>query len=63
MDQKRFFQLCDNVAEEVCKNLTQISDELKVDENTVWLTFRQCLEEKEIKVEIAYNRSHIDGIL
>lgn len=58
MDEKKFFQLCDNVAEEVCKKLTQISDELKVDENTVWLTFRQYLEEKEMEVSNEYNRSH-----
>lgn len=58
MDENKFIQLCDNVAEEVSEKLEQISNELKVDKNTVWLTFKECLKDKETAVASKYNQSH-----
>ena len=39
--------MCENLSKEIKEKIYQISDELKVNENTVYLTFKICLSEVE----------------
>lgn len=39
--------MCENLSKEIKEKICQISDELKVNENTVYLTFKSCLSEVE----------------